>query len=675
MHLHSRITRLGLRLLFRVALVILVTGLLLLASNGYQTWQEVEAAQKNRLQEIRQNLIPPLVADLWQFDDAKIGLQLEVIARMLPEATVTLDTSEGQRFRAGQASPPAESELHVIDLRHPESAEHLATLTLTLDRKALTDRLLLQIRQDLTQHLALLALLAAALVFFVHSLIVRRLRILARTASTFDPDSPADNEDLPLWPAQQVRDEIDDLNDAFSRMRKRIRHDVDAARTLESELTRQALHDPLTGLGNRAHLAARARNYLQQTPAIPVAFVFIDIDRLKLINDSLGHVIGDRLLRALARRMEAILPEHCELFRPGSDEFLLLLPDPHSPPGLAQLAADLQRIMSVPFRIDPHELSITISIGAALSPEHGSEQSLLLRHADIALQAAKRQGRGNTCIFNPQLLASLNERVQIESLLRQAIERNELSLHFQPQIDLASGHLIGAEALLRWHSHEIGNIPPDRFIPIAEDCGLIVSIGAWVLHAACRTAGDWQQQGISGLRLSVNLSAVQLRHPEIAPTIAQALSASGLPAEQLEIEVTESVIMDDVQQAAGQLAALRALGVRIAIDDFGTGYSSLAYLKHLPIDSLKIDRAFITEIPGDANDTAIAIAIIRMAEALRLAVVAEGVESAEQAELLKSERCHLAQGYLFAKPLPAEQFIAFAQACRASEKMHGEKKA
>ncbi|MGE5385024.1 MAG: putative bifunctional diguanylate cyclase/phosphodiesterase [Betaproteobacteria bacterium] len=658
------LTRLGLRLLVRLLIISAISGILLSTLFGFMAWREQEKAQEARLQEIRQNVLTPLAADLWQFDDARVTLQVEMIGHMLPGSGVRLDTIEGRQFVAGR--PIADNgmmALYRIPLVHPGSPNPLGTLTIGLDSVGMQERVRQAIENDILIQLAFIALFVMALSRFIQRLVVHRLAILSKFAHSLDLDTLEESADVPVpMPEGGRHDEIDDLAETLERMRQRILADMRASRTLQEELVRRALHDPLTSLGNRAHLSLRATAMLANSPERGLAFAFIDVDRLKLINDTLGHMVGDHLLRAMAERMAAVLPERVELFRPGSDEFLLLIPEPDAAPNVREITEKIQAIMAASFEIEHHEIPITISIGAAVAPEHGGEQSLLLRHADIALQAAKRQGRGNTCFFSPALLASLNERVQLESFLRGALDRNEFEVYYQPQIELGSGRLTGAEALLRWRHGEQGNIGPDRFIPVAEDSGQIIAIGAWVLRTACREARAWQDEGLLGLTLSVNLSSVQLRHSGLMAIIREALEETGLEGRQLEVEITESVIMNDVHQASECLQALRDLGIQVAIDDFGTGYSSMAYLKHLPIDRLKIDRAFITDIPTDANDTAIAIAVIRLAEALNLTVIAEGVENVEQAGLLLAQGCPSAQGYYFARPMPASEFREFARA-------------
>lgn len=643
---------------------------LLTALDAALIWRQQAAAQEARMAEVQNNLLAPLVANIRDFDPGRIALQLDAISRLLPGAAIRLDLQAGGQFSAGAKSIPEHSLTQRLVLQRSGGTEILGTLSISTDPERALAPVRRAVAKDLLLQIAAIVLFAGALPFFMQHLVVRRISALSEFACKLDPETIETNAALlaPLpapLPTSGRHDEIDLLTLQLDHLRQRILDEILASRRLQAELSQQALHDPLTGLGNRAYLSSRAKALLNERGQGELAFAFLDIDRLKLINDSLGHAIGDQLLCAMARRMEAALPEAVEVFRPASDEFLILIPEPRSTPALEQIVSEVQAVMGAPFQIEHHEVRITTSIGVAVAPAHGNELSTLLRHADLALLAAKQQGRGHTCYFDSSLLRNLNERVLLESLLRKALERNEFELYFQPQVALSTGQLIGAEALLRWHNPQLGTVGPDRFIPVAEDSGQIVAIGAWVLETACREARRWQDAGLSDILLSVNLSAIQLRHAGLTQFIRNALEQSGLPGASLEVEVTESVIMQNVHRASEHLQALRQLGIRIAIDDFGTGYSSMAYLKHLPIDRLKIDRAFIIDIPQDANDTAITTAIIRLAEALNLTVIAEGVEKAEQAALLLEKGCPAAQGDYFSRPLAADKFLAFALNDRA----------
>lgn len=660
MPIHPAQTRLGFRLLWRVLLFSFLFWIVVTALYGMLAWRKVIAQQEARLDEIRQNVATQLANDLWEFDEARIKLQLEIIGRMLPGSNIHLQIADGREYRAGNTDHKADAEARRFELRHAKSSNLLGTLTVIPDSSLALEQVRQTVEKDALFQIALIVLLIITLWFFVNRMVVRRIAELGLFAKAIDLNNIDHPANIPVLPSSGQRpDEIDDLAEALNTMRHRLIEDIAANRSLHAELARKSLQDPLTALGNRAQLSVQAKALFGEQSNCEAAFVFIDVDRLKLINNTLGHMIGDHLLRAMAERMKSVLPERVTLFRPGSDEFLLLVPEPEKSPNVHEITAKLQEIMATAFEIEKHIIPITVTIGAAISPEHGKEISVLLKHANIALQAAKRQGRGTTCFFNPTLLANLTERVQLETLLRGALERKEFEVYYQPQIDIATGRLSGAEALLRWRNADLGSVGPDRFIPIAEDCGLIVPIGAWVLRTACHEARRWLDNGLQ-VTLSVNLSSVQLRHTGLTSTIRNAIDEAHLPGELLEVEITESVIMDDVKQASECLQSLRDLGIHIAIDDFGTGYSSMAYLKHLPIDRLKIDRAFITDIPYDINDTAIAIAVIRLAEALNLNVIAEGVESLEQAELLREQGCPCAQGYYYAQPMSAGQFLEFA---------------
>ena len=663
-------TRLAYRLLIRVLLVYTLFALVIGGFYAYLTYRELITAEETKLEDIQRGLLAPLAENVWSLDEAGIRLQLNAISRILPSASIRLETAENRSYSDGRALPADISSTHRLAVIHPRSADALGTLSVTLDKSVIRKEVEVQLLANAIALLGLTLVISLTLGFFVYHLIVRRLAIVSRFARSLDLDA-LDRSTLHLPVPAEKQDELDDLSEAIERMRQRISEDMLNARVMQSELRYQASHDPLTGLGNRSYLSARSAELLKpdvasQTPEI--AFVFLDIDRFKLINDTLGHLVGDHLLRTLADRIRANLPPRAELFRPGSDEFLLLVPEPFAQPNVREIIRHLQECLAAPFEIEHHSLSVTISIGVAISPENGSELSTLLKHTDIALQAAKQSGRNQACFFTPDLLARLNDQVRMETLLRGALERNEFHLVYQPQIDIASGRVVGAEALLRWENDALGKVAPNHFIPVAEDTGLIIPIGAWVLRQAVIEWRRWRQLGLKGIPISVNLSAAQLRHAELLEAIRDLCQEEAMPPEALELEVTESILMDDVEVVAGKLSTFRDMGIRIAVDDFGTGYSSLSYLKHLPIDRLKIDRSFISDIPGDPNDTAIAVAIIRMAQALNLEVIAEGVENAEQAALLLKEGCPLAQGYHYARPLTGHDFVSYAQTANAPTK-------
>ena len=454
---------------------------------------------------------------------------------------------------------------------------------------------------------------------------------------------------LNITVARNAGGEITNYVSAFS--------DITDRMAYEERLRRLAEYDPLTNLPNRVLLLDRlihaialiARNGGQ------MAVIFLDLDRFKNINDSLGHAVGDKLLVEVAHRLRGVVRASDTVSRLGGDEFVILLPDLEHADYAAHIAEKLLRSIADLYDIDGRELSITPSLGIALYPADGSDPETLLKNADAAMYFAKERGRNNYQFFAAEMNARVSEHLALENNLRQAIARQELSLHYQPQFDLASGELIGYEALMRWNSATLGSVPPGRFIPIAEDSGLILSLGEWALREACRQNRAWQLAGLRVAPVAVNISAVQFRHADIAELVASVLAESGLAPGLLEVEVTESVLMEDVDLICDALQRIKSLGVALAMDDFGTGYSSLSYLKRFHLDKLKIDRSFIMDLPNDADDAALTVAIIGMAAALGLATIAEGVESEAQCDFLREKGCQQVQGYLFARPLPAAE--------------------
>jgi len=438
--------------------------------------------------------------------------------------------------------------------------------------------------------------------------------------------------------------------------------DITERRRAEEDLQFVANHDALTQLPNRALFArcladalARARRRSSR-----LSVLFIDLDRFKNINDTLGHDAGDRLLCEMAHRLRASLRETDTVARLGGDEFVVLAEDTAGSLPAIQVA---QRILDTVTRahvLDGRECHVTASIGIATYPDDGLDASALLKHADIAMYRAKDKGKNAFELYSAQSNEHTLERLALEASLRYAVERGELVLHYQPKIELASRRIVGVEALLRWRHPELGLVPPDAFIPLAEETGLIVPIGAWVLRTACEQAGRWRDAGLP-LRVAVNISARQFARVDLAESIDRALAAAGLDPDLLEVELTETITMTNLDRSLETMTALKRRGIHIAIDDFGTGYSSLGYLKRFPLDSVKIDRSFVKDLPQGPRDCALTQATIAMAHALGLKAVAEGVETAAQAAFLQRHGCDEAQGYHFARPLPAdevERFIA-----------------
>ena len=431
--------------------------------------------------------------------------------------------------------------------------------------------------------------------------------------------------------------------------------DVTEAKANEARIQHMAHHDFLTGLPNRFLLTDRFKQVAAAAERNDTryALLFIDLDRFKNVNDTLGHSIGDQLLRDVASRLGSIVRGTDTLSRQGGDEFLVLLGEVETPEAAAIVARKLMQVLGEPFLLDGHPITVTPSIGIAVSPEDGTDLDSLLKHADLAMYDAKQQGRNNYQFFRREMNARSLELLLMESDLRQALRKSEFELHYQPQISVSSGQPQGLEALLRWRHPERGLVSPADFIPMAEETGLILPIGQWVLNTACQQLANWRTNGWPELRVAVNLSAAQFRQQDLLTQVETALAAANLPADALELEVTESILMIDAEGTAKMLNALNAMGVTLAIDDFGTGYSSLAYLKRFSVSTLKVDRSFVNGIGIDGEDAAICSAIIGLARSLRLDVVAEGVETQAQYDWLAKAGCHIIQGYFTGRPAPA----------------------
>lgn len=434
--------------------------------------------------------------------------------------------------------------------------------------------------------------------------------------------------------------------------------DVTAERRAEAHIHYLAHYDALTKLPNRTLWQERAHTALAaaQRHGDRLAVLFLDLDQFKTINDSLGHPIGDRLLTKVAERLTHCLREEDMLARLGGDEFVALLPRLSHEEDASVVAGKMLATLGRPITIDQHELSISVSIGVALYPEDGEDVDTLLKHADTAMYRAKELGRNNFQYFTADMNSRALQRLMLESALRRAIARDELALFYQPQVNAVDGRLVGCEALVRWRHPEMGLIGPTQFIPVAEDCGLIVALGEWVLREACRQQLRWHEAGYPPLDIAVNISALQFRQEDFVSTVARILHQTKADPCRLELEITESTLMQPTEELLERLQKLRALGLTLALDDFGTGYSSLAYLKRLPISRLKLDRSFVKDLPGDAEDAAISSATLSMAKNLALDVVAEGVETEAQREFLVARECRVLQGYLYGRPEPAERF-------------------
>ncbi len=437
--------------------------------------------------------------------------------------------------------------------------------------------------------------------------------------------------------------------------------DITEQHLAQSQIEYLALHDALTQLPNRNLARERFQRAAinAQRNSTHVAMLFLDLDHFKDVNDTLGHHVGDLLLQEIAVRLRAQLRDSDIVSRQGGDEFLIALTNLPDAGLAAQVAQNIIDALASPFTIGDQDLHTSFSIGISMLPDDGQDFDTLLQKADTAMYAAKAAGRHTYHFFTQSMNDSAAERMQIQNLLRGALAAGELALHYQPQMDLTDGRILGAEALLRWHSPELGLVGPDRFIPVAEESGLIVSIGDWVLHEACRQGRIWQDTLPRPLNLSVNLSAVQFQHGDVVKSVRAAVEASGFDPRNLELELTESVLIKNPDTVVQSLKELAQLGIRLAIDDFGTGYSSLSYLRMLPVRRLKIDQSFVRNMLDDQDDASIVRTIVQMAESLRIEVIAEGVEQPAQADWLRRSGCTEAQGFWFGRPMAAADFMSF----------------
>jgi diguanylate cyclase (GGDEF)-like protein/PAS domain S-box-containing protein len=434
--------------------------------------------------------------------------------------------------------------------------------------------------------------------------------------------------------------------------------DVSAARAMAEQIAHSAEHDLLTGLPNRLLLNDRVGQAIAmaQRHLGKVAVLFLDMDGFKHINDSLGHPAGDKLLQSIANRLKDCVRAPDTVSRQGGDEFVVLLQEVKDPEDVAIAAKRLLKSLAETYSMGQRDLHITASIGVSLYPDDGLDAETLIKNADTAMYQAKENGRQTYQFFKSEMNVKAVERQSIEEDLRRALERKEFSLHYQPKIDLKTGAITGAEALLRWMHPTRGSIPPLQFIPIAEDSGLILPIGSWVMREACRQARVWRDAGLPLATIAVNVSAVQFRNENFLEDLFATLTETRLDPKYLELELTESVLMKHTELAASILTILRGKGVQVSVDDFGTGYSSLSYLQKFPLDALKIDQSFVRWITTNPNEATLVSAIIRMGQSLHLRVIAEGVETAEDLAFLKAHDCDEAQGYYFSRPVPAEQF-------------------
>ncbi|MEG3639317.1 EAL domain-containing protein [Magnetococcus sp. PR-3] len=474
-------------------------------------------------------------------------------------------------------------------------------------------------------------------------------------------DRRKNGEVFPKWltinTIKNRRDEISHYMGIFT--------DISRQKSTEENLEKLAFYDPLTSLPNRALFRDRLNHEMSLTSRIggSLSIFFINLDRFKYVNDTFGHDVGDELLIEVSSRTVDCLRKSDTVCRLGGDEFTVILPDPGSAESVSQVARHIIEALQKPFQLKGHEVFIGASVGIAMFPADGNDFETLTKNADLAMYQAKDAGRGTLRFYTPEMNLKSELRLSLEADLRKALELGQFTLFYQPKIEVGSNKISGMEALIRWIHPTKGMVSPVDFIPLAEETGLIIPLGEWILETACSQTKAWLDTTGTELRVAVNLSAKQFQDPELLNKVQATLERTGLPVRLLELEITESVVMDDVESAIETIDALKALGIYISIDDFGTGYSSLSYLKRFPLHSLKIDQSFVRDLTVDSDDAAIVESIISMAKAMRLAVIAEGVETEEQLGFLEQKQCGHIQGYFFSKPLPTDEFEAYFKSC------------
>jgi diguanylate cyclase (GGDEF)-like protein len=458
----------------------------------------------------------------------------------------------------------------------------------------------------------------------------------------------------------------------ISELRLRLHRSNEELSTALTSVRRMATHDHLTGLPNRVLFNEELQRALARVERHrrPAALFVLDLDRFKVINDTLGHQFGDRVLQETAKRLHGCVRDSDILARLGGDEFVVLLEEFGEEANLTEIARKLLAAVAGLGSIDGREVGLSVSIGVGSAPADGRDAKTLFANADIAMYRAKELGRNNYCFYSAEMHTYTLEKLALEAGLRHALERGEFRIHYQPKIDMESGAITGVEALIRWQHPERGLVGPDKFIPLAEATGLIVPIGLWTLREACERGKAWQDLGLQRFPIAVNLSATQFRQEDLVPLLAEILKSTGFDPKYLELEITESVVMQDPDRVVTKLEALRRMGVRLAIDDFGTGYSSLGYLKRFPINNLKVDRSFVRDLAHSSDDVAITRAVIAMAHSLGMNVIAEGVELKEQFDVLRKEGCDEFQGWLCRPALAEDDLLNFIRETAASPALH-----
>ncbi|MBL4814155.1 EAL domain-containing protein [Shewanella sp.] len=642
-------------LFFAVAIFIVEIALV-----GVTTRDELKASQKELLDSVEQ----PASNAVWALDDNLAKQTIEGVLKVAHVGSAVIELDDGSMF-VSVASPISSPNMfdqlskklfgdlreisrtlyRPFNFKDSEKQQLIGTLTIFYDTQELTDSLFSQLRFSLIATLTRALLITLLLSIVFHRFLTKPIAEISEAIDKIDPESPDENL-LPVSKAH-MDDELGLVTSKFNQIL------IQFGQT-QSKLRKMATRDPLTGLPNRTLLLETIAVTIQRARVHKHQFcmLFIDLDRFKNINDSLGHAIGDQFLTRIARVLERVVADKGTVARLGGDEFVILADEIRSPDQAADFVEHLLFQLNTPMQLNEHTIHPAASVGISIYPDDGMSAEDLIRHADIAMYSAKAAGSNQWAFFKQQMTERAAVRLRTEASLHDALKNNEFVLHFQPKLDINTGKVIGCEALIRWQK-DGRLISPMTFIPVAEETGIIIPIGRWVIEQACKTIKEWQKKYNFALPIAVNVASQQFEDPSLVPDIKQLSLRYQIKPELLEIEITETSLMNNIEKAITKLEQLKSAGFGIAVDDFGTGYSSLSYLRHLPITTMKIDRCFVSDLP---QESAIASTILMLGKQLKLNIVAEGIETQDQLDWLKANDCQMGQGFFFSKPLSQRDF-------------------
>ena len=642
-------------LFFAVAIFIVEIALV-----GVTTRDELKASQKELLDSVEQ----PASNAVWALDDNLAKQTIEGVLKVAHVGSAVIELDDGSMF-VSVASPISSPNMfdqlskklfgdlreisrtlyRPFNFKDSEKQQLIGTLTIFYDTQELTDSLFSQLRFSLIATLTRALLITLLLSIVFHRFLTKPIAEISEAIDKIDPESPDENL-LPVSKAH-MDDELGLVTSKFNQIL------IQFGQT-QSKLRKMATRDPLTGLPNRTLLLETIAVTIQRARVHKHQFcmLFIDLDRFKNINDSLGHAIGDQFLTRIARVLERVVADKGTVARLGGDEFVILADEIRSPDQAADFVEHLLFQLNTPMQLNEHTIHPAASVGISIYPDDGMSAEDLIRHADIAMYSAKAAGSNQWAFFKQQMTERAAVRLRTEASLHDALKNNEFVLHFQPKLDINTGKVIACEALIRWQK-DGRLISPMTFIPVAEETGIIIPIGRWVIEQACKTIKEWQKKYNFALPIAVNVASQQFEDPSLVPDIKQLSLRYQIRPELLEIEITETSLMNNIEKAITKLEQLKSAGFGIAVDDFGTGYSSLSYLRHLPITTMKIDRCFVSDLP---QESAIASTILMLGKQLKLNIVAEGIETQDQLDWLKANDCQMGQGFFFSKPLSQHDF-------------------